>query len=59
MLIKILCFLLGHKTTVKAMTGDQFETYHRLYPEVKVKENYYIWQKLKFCARCGKKVKDE
>lgn len=56
MILKLWCFLWGHKTIVKASTGKQFETYHRLYPEVKVKENYYVLRRLDFCKRCGKKV---
>lgn len=58
MLIKILCFLFGHKTVIKVATGKQFDTYHRLYPDLVVKENYYTLQRLDFCRRCGAKVKD-
>jgi len=57
MLKKILCFLLGHKTVVKAATGEQFDTHHRLYPEVAIKANYYTLKRLDFCARCGTTTK--
>jgi len=56
MLLKFWCWLWGHNNIVKAATGKQFETYHRLYPDVKVKENYYVLQRLPFCKRCGKKI---
>lgn len=57
MFIKFWCFLWGHKTVVKMATGEQYETEHKLYPEVKIKENYYTLNKLDFCKRCGRAVK--
>jgi len=56
MLNKILCFLLGHKTVIKAMTGQQFDTHHKLYPDLTIKGNYYTLKRLDFCARCGEKI---
>ena len=57
MFIKFWCFLWGHKTVVKMATGEQYETEHKLYPEVKIKGNYYTLNKLDFCKRCGRAIK--
>ena len=54
MLQKLLCFLLGHKTVVKAYTGETITgdtTFDR-----DVKHLCYKWQRLSFCVRCGKAV---
>jgi hypothetical protein len=59
MLMKIICFLLGHKIVIKAATGKQFDTYHRLYPQITIKGNYYTLMRLDFCKRCGAKVTKE
>ncbi len=57
MLIKIWCFLFGHKFMIKAMTGQQYDTHHKLYPDITIKGNYYKWQRLEYCKRCGEKFK--
>jgi len=59
MIKKLICLLWGHKTVVKKSTGQQFDTHHRLYPEVKIKGMYYVWDRQNFCLRCGKTIKHD
>lgn len=54
MIAWLICWIWGHKILEKAYTGDQFDTHHRLYPQIKVKGDYYRWEQLPFCLRCGK-----
>lgn len=58
MIKKLICWLWGCKVSAKALTGDQYDTYNRLTNEP-VKGNLYVWQKLKFCPRCGDDLKGD
>jgi len=54
MIQKLRCWLFGHKTVVKAYTGETVVadgTFDR-----DVKHLLYRWERSKFCLRCGKKV---
>lgn len=52
MLIRLICWILGHKTIVKASTGDTFETINQMtgLPQT---GHYYVFEKKPFCVRCG------
>lgn len=54
MIIKLICWLWGHKTMLKATTGT-FQTVNQVtgYPQT---GHYYRWQRNEFCVRCGTKV---
>ncbi len=51
MIKKFWCFLWGHKTVVKAYTGETMLTKGRCV-------GLYRWKRMKFCARCGKDCHD-
>ena len=55
MLMWFTCFLLGHKTVVKASVGETFQTVNQMtgLPQT---GHYYVFERKPFCVRCGKKV---
>jgi hypothetical protein len=58
MLIKLWCWLWGHKTVVKAMTGDTCSYSNQLTGNTDI-GHYYRLGRLDFCVRCGRKVTDQ
>ena len=54
MLHKFLCWLLGHKTMIKAYTGHKQRMLHPLGHECDV--TMYRWERQRFCLRCGHEV---
>jgi hypothetical protein len=54
-LTKLICWLFGHKTMVKASTGNTFQTVNQAtgLPQT---GHYYRWERKPFCVRCGTKV---
>lgn len=52
MLIKLFCYLWGHKFIVKAFTGKTFKTYHPLVNE-QIDGHYWKYEQIAFCSRCG------
>jgi len=57
MLKKIWCFLWGHKVVVKRFTGKTFPAVNPLTGADEL-GHYYGWERLPFCLRCGKEVKN-
>lgn len=55
MLIRLLCWILGHRTVHQTFTGQQFKSVNPL-TGMEVPGNYYKWTKTPFCTRCGKTV---
>ena len=53
MLIKLVCFLLGHRMVHKAYTGESMEAINYLGGAQTVA--LYKWTTTDFCTRCGKK----
>ena len=54
MIKKLLCWLWGHKTVVKAFTGETMvadTTFDR-----NVKHSIYKWHRNPYCLRCGRMV---
>ena len=49
MLKKFICWWLGHKTMVKAFTGNVITTNG-------IDDRLYKWQREKYCVRCGVEV---
>ena len=56
MLKRIWCFLWGHKTLLKAFTGHAVEVTDSLTGGMR-RVPTYVWEKQKYCVRCGKEVK--
>lgn len=53
---KLICFLLGHKTVLKAYTGNKYQAVGMLGNEFTV--SLYEWKRMDFCIRCGKSVRN-
>ena len=53
MLIKLLCYILGHKFMVKAFNGRKNRIQDAMGFDYDVQ--YYNIQAVKYCQRCGKK----
>jgi len=49
MLQIFLCWLFGHKTMVKAYTGNVMESNG-------IEDKLFIWRREKYCTRCGVEV---
>jgi len=49
MWIKFFCWLLGHKTIAKALTGEILKV-----NEIDIR--LYRWERQKYCMRCGVEV---
>lgn len=58
MIIKFWCWLWGHKTIVRAATGETYETVNQLsgLPET---VPYVVLERKDFCVRCGTKVHEK
>ena len=54
MIKKLLCWLWGHKTVVKAYTGETMIADGAF--DRDVKHPLYRWERSKFCTRCGKSI---
>ena len=54
MIKKLLCFLWGHKTVVKAFTGKTYET--ASYAGLPLSVSLYKFVRNQFCLRCGTDV---
>lgn len=52
MLTRFICWLLGHRYWAKAFTGQSVRVKRALGYEEDV--GVYVWEKQKFCLRCGK-----
>ena len=53
----LICRLWGHKTVVKAYTGETYVATNMLGdPHV---GKYYLWKRFDFCLWCGTNVKEE
>ena len=50
------CWLFGHKTLHKAMTGETL-TYDGMFDR-DIKVPLFKWEKSPYCTRCGKKTED-
>lgn len=57
MIQKLLCWLLGHKTVYKAFTG-QTAVVDGVFDR-NINTPVMIWERSKFCLRCGTKVHEE
>jgi len=57
MIQKFLCWLFGHKTVVKAYTGQTLVADSHF--ERDFKHLLYRWERSKFCLRCGKIVHED
>jgi len=57
MIQKLLCWLFGHKTVVKAYTGQTLVADSHF--ERDFKHLLYRWERSKFCLRCGKIVHED
>ncbi len=57
MLQKLLCWLFGHKTIYKAFTGQTAVVDGVFDRDVKTPIN--VWERSKFCLRCGKNIHEE
>lgn len=53
MLKKLICFMLGHKTVLKAYTGNTVQARGVLGNDFTI--SLYEWRRMDFCVRCGKK----
>ena len=53
MIKKIICFLFGHKIVIKAFTGKTMEQTNMVGNPITV--SLYVWRKMDFCIRCGKR----
>jgi len=53
MIIKLLCWLYGHKIVVKAYTGQTMKAQNGLGEDRMV--SMYLYETKPFCVRCGKK----
>ena len=53
MIQKLWCWLWGHKTVVKACTGETYPTVDQMtgLPQL---GRYYVFERKSFCVRCGK-----
>ncbi len=58
MIIKLICWLWGHKTILKAATGETFQTINQAtgLPQT---GHYYVLERKDFCVRCGKKIHEQ
>lgn len=54
MIKALICLLWGHKTVVKAYTGQTYETCS--YAGTPLSVSLYRWQRQRFCLRCGDDV---
>jgi len=54
MIKKLICLIWGDKFVEKAWTGETFPTTDRL-TNMPIKGNFYVYQPLEYCPRCGKK----
>lgn len=57
MIKRLICWLWGHSIVRKAFTGETFHTTNLMWQEHTI--SLYVWEKSKFCLRCGKKVGEE
>lgn len=51
MIKALICLLWGHKTVVKAYTGQTYQTASYLGDPLTV--SLYRWERQRFCLRCG------
>ena len=54
MIKKLVCFLWGHKTVVKAYTGETYNT--KSYAGMPLSVSLYKFVRNQFCLRCGTDV---
>lgn len=54
MIKKLICWLWGHKTVVKAYTGKTYQTASCAGNPLSV--SLYKWERTRFCLRCGDDV---
>jgi len=57
MIKKLICFLWGHKTVVKAYTGNTIPSYNAL--GMSAPSMAYTLKRLPYCKRCGRDVNHE
>ena len=56
MIKKLICLLWGHRTVVRAYTGEKISSSNGVCESDTL---LYIWKRMDFCLRCGKSVKHE
>lgn len=54
MIKALICLVWGHKTVVKAYTGETYETCS--YGGNPLSVSLYKWERQRFCLRCGDDV---
>lgn len=57
MIQKFLCWLFGHKTVYKVFTGETVLVDGAF--DRNVNTPILMWERSKFCLRCGKKVHED